>query len=50
MGGDIPQETPGREDYYNAALVLITLNCDACGAALDPDTDLGPGVSFNTHG
>ena len=40
--------TPDR--YYDAALVCITLICDRCGATLDPDTDLGPDVSFETKG
>jgi hypothetical protein len=43
-------ETPGRLDYYNAALVCITLICEGCGATLDPDKDLGPGVSFESRG
>ena len=50
MNGEAPRETEGRENYYNAALVCITLICDACGASLDPDEDLGPRVSFNTDG
>ena len=50
MNGDLPRETDGREDYYNAALVSITLICDRCGATLDPDEDLGPNVSFESDG
>jgi len=45
-----PQETAGREDYYNAALVEITLLCRACEASLDPDRDLGAGRSFASEG
>jgi hypothetical protein len=43
MGG---MTTPDR--YYDAALVCITLICDRCRATLDPDTDLGPNVSFKS--
>jgi hypothetical protein len=43
-----PDETDGREDYYNAALVCIVLICDTCQATLDPDEDLGPDVSFES--
>jgi hypothetical protein len=48
MDTTTPTETDGREDYYNAALVCITLICDKCRATLDPDEDLGPDVSFAT--
>jgi hypothetical protein len=45
-----PQETPGRVDYYNAALIEITLFCRSCRASLDPDCDLGEGLSFASDG
>ena len=45
-----PIETAGREGYYDAALVNIILFCDHCDATLDPDVDLGPGVSFESPG
>jgi hypothetical protein len=45
-----PQETPGREDFYNAALIHTTLFCEQCQAALDPDEDLGPNHSFASDG
>ena len=50
MDAEAPRETESREDYYNAALVCITLICENCRATLDPDEDLGPGVSFETKG
>ena len=50
MDAKTPRETEGREDYYNAALVCITLICKNCRATLDPDEDLGPDVSFETEG
>ena len=45
-----PEETEGREDYYEAALICIILHCDACSAYLDPDEHLGPGKSFASDG
>lgn len=45
-----PRETEGREAYYEAALICITLICEKCTATLDPDQDLGPDVSFETDG
>jgi hypothetical protein len=50
MGYKGPKETEGREDYYNAALICITLICDTCRATLDPDEDLGADVSFESDG
>ena len=47
---DSPRETEGREDYYNAALICITLICETCGSTLDPDDDLGPEVGFKSDG
>lgn len=50
MNDNYPSETEGREDYYDAALVCITLICDSCRATLDPDIDLGPNASFESPG
>jgi len=38
------------DHFYDAALICITLICERCRATLDPDEDLGPGVSFQTEG
>jgi hypothetical protein len=43
-----PQETPGREAYYNAALIMTSLICERCQLCLDPDRDLAPGQSFQS--
>jgi hypothetical protein len=50
MDAKEPRETEGREDYYNAAFVCITLICKHCRATLDPDEDLGPDVTFESEG
>jgi hypothetical protein len=36
--------------YYDAALICITLVCERCQATLDPDQDLGPGMSYTSDG
>ena len=41
-------ETPGREDYYNAALTCVILCCESCDAVLDPDKDLGQQLNFHS--
>lgn len=43
-----PDETPGLEAYYEAALIEICLICRRCGCSLDPDVDLGPNHSFKS--
>ena len=43
-----PKETPGREAYYEAALIGTSLICDVCSSFLDPDDDLGPNHSFQS--
>jgi hypothetical protein len=50
MDTKVPRETEGREAYYDAALICITLICENCQATLDVDEDLGPDVSFKTKG
>ncbi len=45
-----PEETTGREAYYEAALINIILWCDECKSTLDPDHDLGPDKSFHSDG
>ena len=43
-----PDEIPGREDYYEVALIHTTFFCKSCAASLDPDQDLGPDLSFHS--
>jgi hypothetical protein len=47
---NLPEETPGRRAYYDAALICTTLFCEGCSNCLDPDSDLGPDRSFETDG
>jgi hypothetical protein len=48
LPGDVPRETPDRDDYYDAALIDIILWCQSCRTTLDPDRDLGPQHNFHT--